>query len=55
MWAVIIILLVAWTILSVVGLALEGLLWLGLIGIALFTGTVIFGISRRQAARRKPE
>ncbi len=51
MWTVLVILLVAWAILSVVGFALEGLLWLGIIGIVLFLGTVIFGIVRRGASR----
>lgn len=53
MWTVLVILLVAWAVLSIVGFALEGLLWLGVIGIVLFVGTVIFGLVRQSAARAK--
>ena len=52
MWTVLIILLVAWAVLAVVGFAFEGLLLLGIIGIVLFVGTVIFGMVRRSAARK---
>lgn len=52
MWTVLIILLVAWAVLSIVGFAFEGLLWLGIIGIVLFVGTLIFGFVRRSVARR---
>lgn len=51
MWTVLIILLVAWAILTVVGFAFQGLLWLAIIGIVLFVGTIIFGLIRRHAAR----
>jgi hypothetical protein len=50
--AVIIVLLVAWAVLAVVGFALQGLLWLGVIGIILFLGTIVFGILRRRAGNR---
>lgn len=53
MWAVLVILLVAWLVLSVVGFAFEGLLWLAIIGIVLFVGTMIFGILRQRAYREK--
>lgn len=53
MWTVLVILLVVWAVLSIVGFALEGLLWLGVIGIVLFVGTVIFGIVRNRAGRAK--
>jgi hypothetical protein len=53
MWTVLVILLVAWAILTIVGFALEGLLWLGVIGIVLFVGTIIFGILRNRAGRAK--
>lgn len=53
MWTVLVILLVVWAVLSIVGFALEGLLWLGVIGIVLFVGTVIFGILRNRAGRAK--
>nr|WP_166671757.1 hypothetical protein [Microbacterium proteolyticum] len=52
MWTVLIILLVLWVVLSIVGFTFQGLLWLGIIGIVLFVGTVIFGLVRRSAARR---
>ena len=50
----IIVLLVLWAILSIVGFALKGLLWLGIIGIVLFIGTIVFGAIRRAASNRKP-
>ncbi|GGD33212.1 hypothetical protein GCM10010915_12010 [Microbacterium faecale] len=52
MWTVLIILLVIWAVLSVVGFAIKGLIWLAIIGIILFAGTIIFGMIRN-AARRK--
>lgn len=52
MLTVIVILLVVWAILAVVGFALEGLMWLGIIGVILFIGTVVFGFVRRAAGRR---
>ncbi|MEI3865841.1 hypothetical protein FBY40_1270 [Microbacterium sp. SLBN-154] len=52
MWTVVVILLVVWAILTVVGFVFEGLLWLGVIGIILFVGTVLFGIIRGQLSRR---
>ncbi|CAM3445820.1 hypothetical protein OCAE111667_10270 [Occultella aeris] len=56
MWTLIVILLVAWAILSVVGFFFEGLLWLAIIGIILFLGTLLVGIIRRRsgAATRPP-
>ncbi|WP_200935213.1 hypothetical protein [Leifsonia sp. Leaf336] len=53
MLTVIVILLVVWAILAVVGFAIQGLLWLAIIGIILFVGTLIFGIVRRNANRKK--
>ncbi|MFG6403694.1 MULTISPECIES: hypothetical protein [unclassified Microbacterium] len=50
---VIVVLLVAWAVLTVVGFALEGLLWLGVIGIILFIGTVVFGLVRRNVGKKK--
>jgi hypothetical protein len=52
MWTVLVILLVAWAVLTVVGFAIEGLVWLAIIGIILFIGTLIFGFVRNRA--RKP-
>lgn len=51
MWTVLLILLVAWAVLSIVGFAFEGLLWLAIIGIVLFVGTLIFGIVRQRGKR----
>lgn len=52
-WTVLVILLVVWVVLSVVGFAFEGVLWLAIIGIVLFVGTLIFGIIRQRAKRTK--
>lgn len=52
MWTVLIILLVAWAVLSVVGFAIEGLFWLAVIGLILFVGTLIFGFLRNRARNR---
>ena len=51
MWTVLLILLVVWVILSIVGFVFHGLLWLAIIGIVLFVGTLIFGFLRRHAGR----
>lgn len=48
-----IILLVIWVVLSIVGFVFDGLFWLGLIGVVLFVGTIIFGLIRRSAAKKK--
>lgn len=53
MWTVLLILLVAWVVLSIVGFVFEGLLWLAIIGIVLFIGTLIFGLLRQRAKRAK--
>jgi hypothetical protein len=53
MWTVLVILLVAWLVLSVIGFAIEGLLWLAIIGIVLFVGTLIFGIIRQRIRHAK--
>ena len=50
---VIIILLVAWAILTVVGFAFKSLLWLAVVGIILFVGTIVFGAVRRAAGKHK--
>ena len=52
MLVLVIILLVLWLILSIVGFALEGLVWLGIIGVVLFVGTAAVGAVRRRAIRR---
>lgn len=51
MWTVLVILLVVWAVLTVVGFALEGLMWLGIIGIILLVGTLIFGMIRQRRRR----
>jgi hypothetical protein len=52
MLILLIVLLAAWLILSIVGFALEGLMWLGIVGVVLFVGTAIIGAVRRKALRR---
>jgi uncharacterized membrane protein len=52
---VIVILLVLWAVLTVVGFAIEGLLWLGIIGIILLIGTVVFGFVRRGVNKAKKQ
>lgn len=51
MWTAIVILLVVWAILAVVGFVFNGLLWLAVVGIILFLGTLTVGIVRQQRAR----
>ncbi|SFR84444.1 hypothetical protein SAMN05428970_2995 [Agromyces sp. CF514] len=48
MWTAIVILLVAWAVLAIVGFVFEGLLWLAVIGIVLFIGTLVVGILRQR-------
>jgi len=52
MWILIVILLVVWAVLAVVGFVFQGLLWLGVIGVILFLGTLIVGIIRQRTRRR---
>ncbi|WP_034213688.1 hypothetical protein [Actinoplanes subtropicus] len=52
MLVLLIVLLVLWLILTIVGFAINGLLWLAIIGIVLFVGTVAIGMVRRRALRR---
>jgi hypothetical protein len=47
-----IVLLVLWLILTIVGFAIKGLLWLAIIGIVLFVGTAAIGAVRRRTLRR---
>lgn len=53
MLILVIILLALWLILSIVGFAIEGLLWLGVIGIVLFLATLIIGFVRRSTLRNR--
>jgi uncharacterized membrane protein len=52
MLVALIVLLVLWLILAVVGFAIEGLMWLAIIGIILFVGTAAVGVVRRRASHR---
>ena len=52
MLVLVIVLLVLWLILTVVGFAIDGLVWLGIIGIILLVGTAAIGVVRRKALRR---
>ncbi len=45
------ILLVIWAVLAVVGFVFEGLLWLAVVGLILFVGTLIIGIIRQRIRR----
>lgn len=53
MLVLLIVFLVLWLILTIVGFAINGLLWLAIIGIVLFLGTVAIGIVRRRATLRR--
>jgi hypothetical protein len=48
-----VVLLVVWLVLAIVGFAIKGLVWLGIIGIVLFVGTAILSLLRRRATSRK--
>ena len=54
MWLTLTVLLVAWAVLTIVGFAFEGLLWLAIIGIVLFVGTLVFGLIRTRNGRKAP-
>ena len=53
MLILVIVLLALWVILSIVGFAIKGLLWLALIGIVLFIVTLIIGLVRRRTTRNR--
>lgn len=53
MLILVIVLVVLWVILAIVGFAIKGLLWLGIIGIVLAIATLIIGFVRRAAGSRK--
>lgn len=53
MWTFVVILLVVWAILAVVGFVFEGLLWLAIIGVILFVGTLIVGFIRQSRGDKK--
>jgi hypothetical protein len=52
MLILVVVLLAVWLIVSIVGFAMEGLMWLGIIGVVLFVGTAVIGAVRRKALRR---
>ena len=47
-----IVLLALWLIVSIVGFAIKGLIWLAAIGIVLFLATAVIGLVRRAMSRR---
>lgn len=53
MLILVIVLVVLWIILAIVGFAIKGLLWLGIIGIVLVIATLIIGFVRRAAGAGK--
>lgn len=52
MLVLVIVLLAVWLIVSIIGFAIKGLIWLGIIGVVLFVGTAAIGAVRRKALRR---
>jgi hypothetical protein len=53
MLILVIVLVVLWVILAIVGFAIKGLLWLGIIGIVLVLATLAIGFVRRSALSKK--
>jgi hypothetical protein len=53
MLILVIVLVVLWIILAIVGFAIKGLLWLGVIGIVLVLATLLIGFVRRAARSKK--
>ena len=45
----IITLLIIWLVLSILGFAIKGLLWLAVIGLVLFAATAVWGWVKRKA------
>lgn len=52
MLVLVVVLLAAWLIVSIVGFAMKGLMWLGIVGVVLFVGTAVIGAIRRKTLRR---
>lgn len=48
----VIVLLAAWLIISVIGFAIKGLIWLGIVGVILFLATAAVGAIRRRSTHR---
>lgn len=53
MWILLILLLIVWAGLAVFGFVIKGLLWLAILGIVLFLGTLVIGMLRRGASTRE--
>jgi hypothetical protein len=53
MLILVIVLVVLWVILAIVGFAIKGLLWLGIIGIVLVLGTLVIAFVRRSALSKR--
>lgn len=51
MLTLVIVLLAIWLVLAIVGFAIEGIFWLGVVGVVLFVATAIIGWVRRNANR----
>lgn len=47
MWGIILLLLAIWLVISIIGLVIEGLIWLFIIGAVLFVGTSVWGWIKR--------
>jgi hypothetical protein len=52
MLILVIVLLAVWLVVSIVGFAMKGLMWLGIVGVVLFIGTAAIGAVRRKALHR---
>jgi LPXTG-motif cell wall-anchored protein len=52
MMTLLIFLLVAWLVLTVLGVLIEGLFWLAVIGVVLFLGTAGYAAIKRRASRQ---
>ncbi len=52
MWTILIVLLIIWAGLSILGFVAKGLLWLALIGLALFAITLVVGFVRQRTNKR---
>lgn len=53
MLTLVIVLVVIWIVLAIVGFAIKGLLWLGIIGVVLALATIVIGFVRRSASSKK--
>jgi hypothetical protein len=51
MLTLVVVLLAIWLVLSIVGFAVEGIFWLGVIGVVLFVATAVVAVIRRRANR----